>query len=54
MQEGKLLFWHKVAHLFNIQDEYSSIHVEGDWVVRTSVCNTCGKTRDVRKMCRAW
>ena len=51
MQEGKLSFWHRVAHMLGLNSEFADMHVEDGYIVKCTTCNTCGKSRDTIKIC---
>jgi hypothetical protein len=52
MQEGKLSFWHRVAHVLGLNSEFANVHVEDGYIVKSTTCNTCGKSRDTFRICK--
>lgn len=50
MQEGKLSFWHWLSHKLGTNSEFANVHVEAGFVVKSTTCNTCGRSRDTIKL----
>lgn len=52
MKGRKFSFLHWFAHVFDCYSKCASIHVEGGYIVSATLCNDCGKSSNILKICK--